>query len=414
MNILFIHNNFPGQYRRIVEYLKRFPEVNISAATLKSNDYESNILRARFEPHREVTQGIHPAVVATEKAVILGQAAYTKLSELKKTMASPDIILFHSGPGASLFLRDLFPSTKLLGYFEWYYRSHGSDGEFLENEIYDANAELRIRMSNTPILHDLVSMDWGQTPTRFQQQQFPQIFQDKLECLHDGVDTNFFSPSSNTTVRVGNLVFTEQQEIITYVARGMEEYRGFPQFMEAVSELQKRRPNLQVIILGSDRVAYGASRKDGKSFRSWALSRFKFDRDRLHFLGLQPLGVFRDLMRISSAHIYLTVPFVLSWSLLEAMSSGALIVASDTPPVLEVIDHEINGLLVPFFDVEALVEQTNNVLDNQSEYQTLRENARRTILDHYDTADLLPRYKTLIENVSNGQKQKKHESLASR
>lgn len=405
MRILFMHNNFPGQYRRIYKHIMDDPSitgVDMVQATLASNEQKTPIKKVTYKPHREPTQGIHPSLVSTERAVIMGQAAYKSLQAVKKRGFNPDIILAHSGWGANMFMRDLFPDAKLLTYYEWYYHSTNSDGDFLMDEPYDPNGQLRIRMKNTPILQDLAAMDWGQCPTEFQASKLPEIFRSKISVLHDGVDTDFFQPDPSVKVKVGDKTFTADDELITYVARGMEPYRGFPQFMEMVSILQKQRPNLQVAILGNDRVAYGAARKDGKSYKEWALDKFELDQSRLHFMGLQPLNVFRDLMRITKAHVYLTVPFVLSWSLLEAMSTGALIVGSDTDPVKELVEDGKTGVLVPFFDTQAIADKLMHVLDKQDDYADLRKNARDHILAKYSVKDLLPQYWDLIQTVANG------------
>jgi glycosyltransferase involved in cell wall biosynthesis len=404
MQILFMHNNFPGQYRRIAQYLKPKKNVQMFAATLESNQQKFNLKRVNYKPHREPTNAIHPSLVSTERAVLMGQAAYKALLPSQEKGFRPDIIMSHSGWGGNMFLKDLFPDAKLLTYFEWYYHSKGTDSDFLmaEGESYDANGQLRLRMKNTPLLQDLAAMDWGQSPTHFQKGQFPSIFHDRISVLHDGVDTEFFAPDPTASVTLGSTTLTADDEVITYVARGMEPYRGFPQFMETVSLLQKARPNLHVVVLGKDRVAYGAERKDGKTYKEWALETFDLDMKRLHMPGLQPIEVFRDLMRITSAHVYLTVPFVLSWSLMEAMSSGALIVGSDTDPVKEVITDGENGVLVPFFDIHAQVEKICHVLDHKTEYQPIKDAARRTILNTYSTKDLLPQYWKLIQTVANG------------
>lgn len=372
------------------------------AATLETNEQSFQPRRVNFKPHREPTQGIHPAVVSTERAVLMGQAAYKALMPSQKNGFRPDIILSHSGWGANMFLKDLFPDSKLLTYYEWYYHSVGSDGDFLSDEPYDPNGQIRIRMKNTPILQDLAAMDWGQSPTKFQHNKFPSIFRDRISVLHDGVDSTFFSPNEKAKAVIGDKTFTAEDEVITYVARGMEPYRGFPQFMEAVSKLQKRRPNLHVVLLGNDRVAYGAEREDGKTYKEWAMEEFDFDMSRLHIPGLQPLDTFRNLMQITSAHVYLTVPFVLSWSLMEAMSTGAVILGSDTEPVREMITDGENGILVDFFDVDAQVDKICHILDNKAEYEPLRQQARRTIVEQYAQKDLLPKYWRLIKSVANG------------
>ncbi len=401
MRILFMHNNFPGQYRRIREYLSNIKGVEMFVATLESNEQKFGLQRVNYKPHREPKNDIHPSLIATERAVLMGQAAYSSLLASQKKGFRPDIILSHSGWGASMFMKDLFPDAKLLSYFEWYYYSVGVDADFIRDEPYDPNGQLRIRMKNTPILHDLAAMDWGQSPTQFQHSQLPSVFQDRVSVLHDGVKTDFFCPAKGTKLKVGDKEFTEEDEVISYVARGMETYRGFPQFMEMVSKLQKIRPNLHVIIVGDDRVAYGSQRKDGKTYKEWALETFEYDLSRIHFTGLMPLTFLRDLFRITRAHVYYTVPFVLSWSMLEAMSTGALIFGSDTDPVRELITDGENGVLVPFFDVDAQVEKMNHVLDNKQYYEQLKLNASKHILESYSVNDLLPKYWDLIQNVAN-------------
>ncbi len=403
MRILFMHNNFPGQYRRIMRYIKdNKPDVSMLAATLEDNKQKFPVRRVNYRPHRDATKGIHPSLIATERAVINGQAAYKSLMEVKRKGYRPDIILSHSGWGNGMFMKDLFPDAKLLSYYEWYYHSVDSDGTFLRDDEYDANGQLRIRMKNTPILQDLAAMDWGQSPTVFQHSKFPSIFQDRISILHDGVDTDYFMPDPDAKLTIGDVTLSAENEVISYVARGMEPYRGFPQFMEAVSKLQKIRPNLHVVILGNDRVAYGSARPDGKTYKEWALEEFEFDHKRLHFMGLQPLDVMRTLLQLTSAHVYLTVPFVLSWSMLEAMCTGALIVASDTDPVKELITDGESGVMVPFFDVDAQVEKICHILDNKADYQPIRDRARQVILERYAVKDLLPQFWQLIKTVANG------------
>lgn len=398
-----MHNNFPGQYRRIAKYLHQFPEYQLAVATLETNQQQVTIPRIDYKPHREPTSGIHPAMVTPERGVLMGQAAYKALSEAKKTGTYPDIILSHSGWGASLFLKDIFPDAKLLNYFEWYYHAQYSDADFFNEQPYDPNKLINIRMKNSTILHDLAAMDWGQSPTNYQRNRFPERFRSDISVLHDGVETDKYKPNPEAVVEVTDgKTLTAKDEVVTYVARGMEEYRGFPQFMEMVANLQKRRPAMHVVMLGADRVAYGAPRPDGKSWKEWALETFDLDMSRVHMMGLQPFDYFQKLMQVSSCHVYLTAPFVLSWSLMEAMSSGCLIVASNVGCVREMIKHEHNGLLTSFWNIDALIEQVNDALSNQDSYVPLRRAARQTILDRYDIEDLLPKQRQLIETVANG------------
>ena len=221
---------------------------------------------------------------------------------------------------------------------------------FLDGPMTDINEIMKLRMKNTPMLQDFAAMDWGQCPTAFQASQFPDFFRERMSVLHDGVDTVLFSPDEDATLTVGDRTFRKGDPLITYVARGMEPYRGFPQFMEAVSRLQKMNNDVHVLVIGEDRVAYGKRREDGKTYKEAMLAEHAFDLSRLHFVGNRPLTYLRDAWRVSAAHVYLTIPFVLSWSMLEAMSTGALVVGSDTGPVQEVIEDGRNGLLVPFFE----------------------------------------------------------------
>ena len=401
MRILFVHNNFPGQYARIVQHLKGRRDVDMLSGSLVTNKQLAPIKRVGYTPHREARKDIHPALHYTETSVLRGQAVYKAFMPMKAKGWKPDIILAHSGFGDGIFLKDLWPQAKYMPYFEWYYHAYGSDASFLDhNAPKKPDAELKIRMKNTVILHDLAAMDWGQCPTEYQKSQFPAQFRDRISVLHDGVDTEYFSPDETTTFSIGDLIFRKGDPVITYIARGMEPYRGFPQFMEAVGILQKSRPEAHVIIIGEDRVAYGSKRKDGKTYKEWALENLKLDESRIHFLGRQPLRALRDVLRVSAAHVYLTVPFVLSWSMMEAMSAGALIVGSDTAPVREVITDGENGLLVPFFEPEALAARLADVLADQSRYAPLRKQARALMLERYDMKELTQQYFSLIERVA--------------
>ncbi len=388
---------------RLIRYIsENCPDVEMTAATLKSNSRKFRLMRVYYQPHRDPTAKIHPSLFSTERAVLMGQAAYGALKPLADKGYKPDVIMAHSSWGANLFIRDLFPEAKLLTYFEWYYHSKESDSDFLPGRIFDHKYYFRIRMQNTAFLQDLAAMDWGQCPTRYQHSQFPEIFKDRISVLHDGIDTEYFSPDASAKLAVNGLILTARDEVVSYVARGMDPYRGFPQFMETVAILQKQRPNLQVVVVGADRTAYGARRRDGKTHKVAALEEFELDLSRIHFMGPQPVHVFRELMQITTAHIYLTIPFVLSWSMLEAMSAGALLLASDTDPVREVVQDGVNGVLVPFFEPEVIAFKVVHALDHREQYQEIKDNARQTVLDGYDKRDLLPRHLSLICNIASG------------
>lgn len=394
MRVLFLHPNFPAQFRHLATVLGKDPRNQVVFATSRLEGSIPGVRKVIYQESRPVHPQTHPYVRSLESAVLQGQAAYRSLQKLKVSGFVPDVIYTHSGWGPELFIQDLFPHSKLYCYFEWFYHAHGSDADFDPCEPLDTDDEARIRIKNAPILMDLYSCDRGLSPTYWQRSQFPAEFQPKLRVLHDGVDTQFFkpNPAAKLVLPQMGLDLSGVQEIVTYVARGMEPYRGFPQFIEMVGLLQKRRPNCHVVVVGDDRVAYGRTRKDGKTYKEWMLETTPLDRSRLHFTGLLPYHNYLQVLQASSVHVYLTRPFVLSWSMLEAMATGCVVVGSSTAPVLEVIQNGVNGLLTDFFSPTAICDTVETALDNPDHMETLRSNARATILEHYDLATLLPQH----------------------
>jgi glycosyltransferase involved in cell wall biosynthesis len=259
----------------------------------------------------------------------------------------------------------------------------------------------RIRVKNTPILIDVYSCDWGLSPTRWQRSQFPMELQTKLSVIHDGVDTTYFKPNPGAKLVLPNHDLSHVEELVTYVARGMEPYRGFPEFIEAVAYLQEKRPNCHVVVVGSERVCYGKSLPDGQSYKDYMLKKIPLDQSRIHFVGPLPYGQYLQVIQASDVHIYLTRPFVLSWSMIESMSTGCLVVGSDTAPVREVIEDGKNGLLVDFFAPKEIADRVSEVLDHPNRMAALRQQARQTVLERYDLTKLLSQQLQLITEVAN-------------
>ncbi len=352
------------------------------------------IHKAIYKPAREVSLDIHPYVKPLEQAVLEGQAAYRIAHTLQAEGFIPDVIYGHSGWGPTLFMKDLFPQAKLFCYFEWFYQAHGSNCDFDPNDPLNADDEARIRIRNAAILLDLYACDQGLSPTAWQRQQFPAEFHPKLQVRHDGVDTNFFRPNPGAKLVLPriDLDLSHVEALITYVARGMEPYRGFPQFIEAIALVQQQHPHCHVVIVGEDRVAYGSPRPDGKTYKQHMLETVPLDLTRVHFTGNIPYSEHLQVLQASSVHVYLTYPFVLSWSFMEALSTGCLIVASDTPPVREVLEDGINGLFVDFFSPQSIAERIIEALDHLPQMANLRTQARQTILERYDLNQLLPEH----------------------
>jgi glycosyltransferase involved in cell wall biosynthesis len=402
MRILFLHNNYPGQYLNLQPFLAKNRNALCAALTLESNGQAIAIPTARFKPHRQAKAEVHPYARPFENAVIQGQAAYRALRQLQASGFEPDLILGHTGWGPTMYVKDVFPRAKLICLLEWYYHARGTDADFLDPVAMTSDDVLRIRSRNAPILNDIAAMDWGVSPTSWQKSQFPVQFRNRISVLHDGVDTDLCVPSPEATLALDGITLSARDEVITYVARGMEPYRGFPQFMAALARVQQQRPRAHAIIIGADRVAYGAKRSDGKSFKQAMLDQLPLDLARVHFTGLVSHETFRKAMQISAAHVYLTVPFVLSWSMLEAMSCGAPVIASDTPPVREVIEDGHNGLLTDFFDDHRLADRICETIDNRMRLISLRRQARATILERYALRDMLPKHMAMIDAVMAG------------
>ena len=400
MNILFLHPNFPAQFRHLVTALAKNSQNKVVFGTKREEGSISGVLNAIYTPSRQARRETHHYVRNLENAVLQGQAVYRLAEQLKKERFIPDVVYGHSGWGPTLFIKDIFPKAELLCFFEWFYHAHGTDADFDPKEPLTADDEARIRIKNTPMLTDLYSCDRGLSPTYWQRQQFPPEFHNKITVRHDGVDTNYFhpKPGAKLVLQNKNLDLSEVDEIVTYVARGMEPYRGFPQFMEAVSILLKKRPNCHVVIVGDDRVAYGRSLPEGESYKKLMLDTYDYDLARLHFTGSLPYSQYLQVIQASSVHVYLTRPFVLSWSMLEVMSTGGLVLGSKTPPVEEVIEDGVNGLLVDFFAIDRIVERIEEVLDHPDKMANLRVKARETIQEKYDLSRLLPEHIDWIMN----------------
>jgi len=403
MKIIFMHQNIPGQYKHLARVYGADPKNEVYFVTKPKAVEIPGVKKITYNLHREQNKEIHHYLAPIEGAVLYGQAVARTLVTLKNTGFKPDIICAHPGWGEALFVKDVFPDTALLSYFEFYYRSSGSDVGFDPEYQVTLNDLCRIRTKNTNNLLSLEACDAGISPTRWQRKQFPAEFLYKIAQIHDGVDTDAAKPNPKVKLRLSNgRMLGHEDEVVTYVARNLEPYRGFPSFMRAIPEICRRRPNAHIIIVGADGVSYGRKLPKGETYRKKMLNEVKVDPERVHFAGYVPYDKFLKILQVSSAHIYLTYPFVLSWSMLEAMSSGCLVIGSDTQPVTEVITDGKNGLLVDFYSPQQIAERIDEVLNHKDRMARIRKAARETILERYDLNKCLKKQMKLIRSLAEG------------
>lgn len=409
MNIVFLHRGFPAQFKYIVKELTKNPLNMVLFITNNETVKMDGVIKFVYNVQKGGGENCHPYLRVYEEAINHGQAAAGILLQLKQKGIKPDVIYGFSW-GPSLFVKDIFPDVPYICYFEWFAKT--------ENSVYDfggvtlsenRKAELKCNISH--VLMDLYNCDAGISPTQWQKSQFPDEYQDKIKLLHDGVDTDICKPNKDAKLLIKdkNLELTANDEVITYATRGMEPYRGFPEFMEAVAVLQKKRPNAHFVIAGDDINCYSPILSSG-TYKDLMLEKLDLDMDKVHFVGTLPIEEYISLLQISSAHVYLTYPFILSWSILDAMAVGCCIIASDTKPVQEVIKHNQNGLLVDFPNVEQLVGKVEYALElkinNPNKMEELRTNARQTILDNYSLTKLLPQHLEFINSFIKKSKAK--------
>jgi glycosyltransferase involved in cell wall biosynthesis len=407
MKFLFVHQNFPAQFKHLAPALRELSH-DIKALASNSNHAPAGVEVVHYKPLRTNTPKIHPWLLDMESKVIRAEAAFYTALKMRDSGYRPDVIIAHPGWGEALFLKDVWPEARLGLYAEFYYQPNkndiGFDAEFSKPHISEP-CRLRLKNAN----HDLqfAMADAMISPTAFQSSTFPQPLQQKITVVHDGIDTDLLQPNANAELRLNNsLVLNQQSEIITFVNRNLEPMRGYHVFMRALPEILRQRPNARVIIVGGDDVSYGSKPPAGTTWKKLFLdeARDQLDMSRVHFVGKIAYPNFIKLLQISTVHVYLTYPFVLSWSLLEAMSIGCAIVTSNTAPVTEAITHNETGRLVDFFDTDDLAAQVVDLLQNPAERQRLGKAARAHVIAHYDLkAICLPKQLEWVERLANGE-----------
>lgn len=398
-NILFVHQNFPGQYVRLAPALVARGHKTLALAIERGGGTAGTRV-LRYAPKRGTTQEAHPWAQDFETKILRGEACGRAVLDLARQGFVPDVICANPGWGESLFLKDASPRAKLHLYLEFFYRAEGGDfgfdPEFPAPE-YDGAARLRARSAAQLLALD--SMDGAVAPTAWQRGTFPEPYRKRIDVCFDGVDTDKAVPDPTAVLEIGGHRFAAGEPIVTFVNRNFEPYRGYHVFMRALPKLLARAPAARILMVGGDGVSYGAKPTDGVSYKERFLAEVKseIDLSRVHFLGKLPYETYLKVLQVSAAHVYLTYPFALSWSLFEAMSAGCAVVASSTGPVLDLVEHGKTGVLVDFFDKDGLAEAIAGVLAKPEAFRKMRTAARAHVKARYALADCLARHVKLVE-----------------
>jgi len=403
--VLFVHPNFPGQFRRIAAALSHIPSVNVmgvgDGSWMKGDWAHEGVPVIAYTPIAVDDSCVHPWTKPFDASIRRGEQLLRTLSIHKEQGLDPDVIVVHPGWGDAFFLRDYFPCAKVIGLFEYYYHVRGADVGFDPDFPSRLDDIFRIRALNATQLLALDSCDDGFCPTQWQRSRFPEVWQDKLSVIHDGIDTATVLPCDSACLELSDgTVLRAGDEVLTFVSRNLEPYRGYHIFMRALPAILKARPNCHVVVVGGSDSSYSPALPQGESYFQRYLSEVegRLDMTRVHFTGALDFAEYVRVLQVSRLHVYLTYPFILSWSMLEAMSAGCLILASATPPVEEVIQDGVNGMLFQFQSSQMLSVKAIHALANAGDYSDMRASARQTVVNRYDFETVsLPAYRRLLE-----------------
>jgi glycosyltransferase involved in cell wall biosynthesis len=401
MKVLFIHRRGVGQFEHLAADLAaRGNEVTLITESVDRRLPGVRILRHRAEPSARPHAIRSSPLATTEHHVRLGLRVSETLDALVKNEGPPDLILGHIGWGSMMFVKDVVPQVPALGYCEFYYHAEGADVGFDPDDVVSLDARQRLRLRNAAQLVTLDAIEAGISPTGWQRSRYPEGARRRIATCHDGIDVRRFRPDRSRGLTLPNgRVIKAGDPVVTFAARDLEPYRGFPQAVKAAALVMERNPDAVFVFVGGDSNSYGAARGDGRSWKDAILAETPLDPERAVFPGQIPHETLTRLFQISAAHVYLTYPFVLSWSVLEAMSCGALVIGSATAPVEEVISHGQNGLLVPFFEPEALADTILDVLARPEAFREMRRQGRQTIIERYALDRCLARQRAIMAQI---------------
>ncbi|HCQ63919.1 MAG TPA: hypothetical protein DIU07_01510 [Rhodobacteraceae bacterium] len=392
--ILFAHDSWPGQFGGFARWLVS-DGWDVWAATGRSPSAPDGVRVLRYVPHRAPSAATHPYARPFDRAALVGQACVRQCLAARDAGLSPDLIVSHAGPGAGLFLSELFPEAVHVAYCEWWYNTPGVDTAWLaevkrEHPARAPEAAILERCRNQPIAQELISAGHGLCPTEFQAAQFPAAFRGMLRVQHDGIDCAHFRPGPPGHTSHPLLAgLADDTPVVTYATRGMEPHRGFPQIMAAFAEIQARNPRAVAVIAGDNGVHYGGNAERRVDWKAEALRRLDLDESRTVFTGMLAPEDYLWLLRRSDAHVYATVPFVLSWSMLDAMATGTPLVLSDTAPVREFADADC-AHLAELSDPIDIADKIRDLLDHPGDARRRGHIARERVCATCDARRIYP------------------------
>jgi glycosyltransferase involved in cell wall biosynthesis len=409
VNILFVHQNFPGQYLHLLRSLladnaAREGTHELVFMTEPNNNRMAGVRKVTYSRPPPVSASLVLEAREYEMAMRRAQAAYRGALQIKALGFKPDIIIGHHGWGEMLNLVDAFPGVPILGYFEFFYKIHGSDVNF-DPEFPMPEAQFgAVRGKNAVNLLALNLEQHGQTPTRWQHSTYPGWARPQIRLIEEGVELDLCKPDPachKIPLTIGTLTVTPEQKLVTYVARNLEPYRGFHTFMRALPRILAARPDVVVSLVGGDEISYGAPPRQGGNWREVMLREVgaQLDLSRVHFLGKVPYEHHLALLKRSDAHVYLSYPFVASWSLREALACGCVVVGGDTETVTEFVTHERNGLIAPTLDHAKLAETVLRALEDKKLAAKLRKGARAYAEQHLGMETYIANYRAYIEEI---------------
>jgi glycosyltransferase involved in cell wall biosynthesis len=405
VKFLFVHQNFPGQFLHIVRHLVDSREHDVVFITEPNENLISGVRKVPYAKPPPAAAEAHIAARELDGAVRRADAVGRTAANLKFLGYEPDIIIGHHGWGEMLNLRDVWSKAPMLGYMEFYYQPVGIDVGFDPEFPIGQDDFPRIRAKNA-INHIALNLDGeGQSPTEWQISTYPDWARKRINLLWEGVNLDVCKPNPKVRrapLTIGGMTIAPSDKLVTYVSRDLEPYRGFPLMMRAIPHLLRARKDIKIAMVGGDGVSYGNAPPGGGTWREVMAREIGSDLDlsRVVFPGRVSYDVYLSMLQRSDAHVYLTYPFVASWSLREALAIGCAIVGSDSQPVREFITHGENGLLTSFFDPPALAAAAVNLIEDSALSQRLRANARRYAEARLSMTDYLKSYGALIERMT--------------